>query len=147
MVDKTPISQLLFLSKINRGKVIIIIQIHVSGMPKLKPLCATVGVPVQYAVPTMLSVAYRFEFERIFMIRLQLPVLCADKIALLVRWRKTTDVYNTNGGLSSDEKLIDQSVGWVIKPNYTKALKKIAKRFHVSLRELIDCDQSFRVKR
>jgi hypothetical protein len=109
--------------------------------------CATIGVPCDIAYPYLLDDNERSLFDTVYTVGLPFPVECADDVAIQVRHSKTNTVYNTHGGISSDEELLDKRIEWTISNKYKITLKKIAKRFRVALTDVILCDQSFRTKR
>lgn len=110
-------------------------------------LCEAVSVPAQFACPVLLSASELLDFDPIFTTRTPVPVEAADAVALLVRSYSTLEVYNTNGGISSEGKLVSKGPSWIIKESYRRNLQSVCKRFGCSLKDLIAVDQSFRVKR
>ena len=110
-------------------------------------MCATIGVPLQFACPMLLSETELMVFQPIYTIRTKLSVEAADHIAVLVKGYRTNTVYNTQGGITDEEELRSTRPRWTITDMYEEQLKIIAKRFRVPLTLCLIVDQSFRVKR
>ena len=110
-------------------------------------LCATIGVPLQFACPMLLTEAEVMVFRPTYMICTQLSVEAADHIAVMVKGYRTNTVYNTQGGITDNEEVRSLEPLWTITPEYAEQLEIIAKRFRVQLSECIIVDTSFRVKR
>ena len=110
-------------------------------------ICSTSGVPVQYACPMLLDGSELETFHRIFTTSTSIPTEAADSIAFLVKSYATTDVYNTQGGISADGQLVSQGPSWKISKEYRGYLKRIASCFKCAIDECVMVDQSFRIKR
>ena len=113
----------------------------------VKLLCATIGVPLQFACPPLCSPSELAVFNPIYTTATPIQVEAADSIALLVKSYRTNQVYNTNGGVTEDETLVSIGPHWIVSKEYERQLKGIAKRFHCEYETCVMVDQSFRVKR
>ena len=113
----------------------------------VKLLCATIGVPFQFACPLLCSPSELELFHPIYTTATPIPVEAADSIALLVKSYRTNQVYNTNGGVTEDETLVSTGPHWIVSKEYERQLKGIAKRFHCEYETCVVVDQCFRVKR
>jgi hypothetical protein len=109
-------------------------------------LCQTAGVPLDLLIPEM-DDTVDSERNKTFMVAMALSMKCADAVAFNMRSILTNDAYQTYGGVSDTENLLDAARSWEVKTRYRKVLKSIAKRFGVSLEGVIACDMSFRMKR
>jgi hypothetical protein len=107
----------------------------------------SIGVPVDIAVPPLLSKPKYDACLARFGVILPVPIQAADLVALLVRQSSTNSTYDTHGGVSADEKLVTMATKWTTRNDYKRKLKAIARRFHCELADVITCDQSFRTKR
>lgn len=86
---------------------------------------------------------------RRFMISGNLEWRSMHALVYLVRTRKTTECYNTQGALSDiDESLLpDENCKWLVKFQYEKILKSIAQSTGDKLDYLLNTDISLRFKR
>lgn len=94
-------------------------------------------VPISILAKTSPIVQTRLSFE------------LADRLVSLIRLRRTNECYTTNGGVNDEEKLVDQSKDWSIKPAYATLLLTLLKktRNQCEKDDLIRTDIAFRLKR
>jgi hypothetical protein len=79
---------------------------------------------------------------------MNLSLKTADRLISLVRMMKSNECYETNGGMTEDEVLIDQTRNWIMKDSYKKLVHKIMEKdVDVDMKEMFVADTSFRVKR
>jgi len=109
--------------------------------------CVTIGVPIQYAAPPLLSGAERAMFDQVYTNRMRAPIVAADAVALIVRATKTVECYDTKGQVTRDEELLSSARGWSIRQNHKRRMLAIGLRFKLPFMQVIALDQSFRMKR
>lgn len=117
---------------------------------------ATIGVPMSYIVPILLTGVEKKECYERFGICTHATVPMADKIVSLVRKYSTASAYKVHGGIMEDgtgeEHLIDKKIGWTIRKQYRRLLMKIQKGYKakgpdIPFEMVVTLDQSFRMKR
>lgn len=119
----------------------------------MSPYLATIGVPNEWndAVMNALFDAHCVESSvaKRFMVSGDLLWKSMHVLVYLVRTRKTTECYNTQGALSDiDESLIpDEDCKWLIKYQYEKILACIARSTGDKLVNILNTDLSLRYKR
>ena len=118
-------------------------------------LNATIGVPIDILVPLLLTGQEKTACYNTFAICTNATVNMADKIVSLVKKNSTMSAYKVRGGIQEDDKgefLVDQKIGWTIRKTYKRFLVKIQKTYkmmgvYIPLDQIIQLDQSFRIKR
>ena len=107
---------------------------------------ATIGVPVTYACPLLLSRVELYCLVKKTGAISSIPTEAVDILVGIARVSKTTDLYDTEkqvigNTLKSDTKK------WTIKQEHDRVIKAIAKRFGITPQEVMFVDQGIHIKR
>jgi hypothetical protein len=128
------------------------------GSADERPTARTIGVPIRFSCPPMCSERELLEMRHFYLME-HLTVQTADLLALLVREFPTQSVYDVNGGLDKDGKLISTSPAWYITSVHQHRLLAIVARANsvdpkfpngqplATYKSVFAIEQSMRVKR
>ncbi len=147
-------------SKKHLGRIVNDAPIVKKGLPPLpskmkeSAYLATVGVPNEWRESVFdLVVAGPMDPNNItvrrFVLSSKLDWRALHYVLLLVRTRKTTDCYNTQGAVSKVDGRLrpEEECKWIIEREYEALLKVIAKATKEPFQEILNLDQSLRHKR
>lgn len=124
-------------------------------MSDLPLINATIGVPVDIAVPLFLRGLDRKQCYQRFALCTSITVPMADEIVCMVRAHPTISAYDVHGGVTGDgveEQLVDAKIAWSIRKPYLRLLKRTRRKYKqlgmdVPIEKVVLLDQSFRMKR